>query len=77
MTEFELVGYRFFESKKTGAKMVQLYLHFEATQRNGIQGIGTDTIFTLVDNLSCDPFIGAKVKVNYNRNGFVTEVDFI
>lgn len=71
---YEVVGYRFFESKKSGAKMVTIFCTFEPSSRSTITGKGTETVFTLAENVEGDLYVGCKVELRYNKGGFVTEV---
>lgn len=72
--KYEVLGYRYFESKKSHAQMIAIFCTFDPSVWSTITGKGTETVFTLAENVEGDLSVGCKIELRYNKGGFVTDV---
>lgn len=73
ITKPEVIGFRFFDSKK-GNAMVQIFTKYDAPPFLNVTGVACESYFCLRDSLEGELYIGASIDVRYNRSGFVSSI---
>lgn len=72
--DYEVVGYRKCSgtSKNTG-KPYSGYFVYLSFEQQGVTGKASENVF-ISDQLGYEPFVGDRIRLNYNARGFLMEV---